>query len=81
MTGSLSRSVELRVSLQWWGGEDGSLGQHSAVFPVCWLGEAGALCRAELLLQQVEEPLLCGPIHRAINNSVGTGIQQVPMIN
>lgn len=58
VAGSLSPGVELAVALQPRGGENGNLGQLSAMFPVTWLGEAGALCRAGLLLQQVEEPLL-----------------------
>lgn len=57
VAGSLSPRAELGVTLQPQGGE-GSLGQLPAISPVCWLGEAGALCRAGLLLQQVEEPLL-----------------------
>lgn len=62
MAGGLSPRVELGVTLRHRGGEGGSLGQLSAICPVCWLGEAGALCGAGLLLQQVEEPLLpvCG---------------------
>lgn len=80
MAGSLNSKAELGVTLQAQR-EDGSLGQLSAISPVCWLGESSALCRVGLLLQQVEERLLHGPIHKAINNSAGTGIQQVPMIN
>jgi len=58
VAGGLSPRVELGVTLQPQGGEDGCLGQLSAISPVYQLGEAGALCRAGLLLQQVEEPLL-----------------------